>query len=333
MQKLPTFLALLLVTAVSAELEPRDRLIVETLIKLERFDVSGNSKWEGAVNRYAKAVRGTEEHLDIVQKFSVKAECPALLEDILAKPQGPRAANSTKLILTLGSAELLDKALSEADEKQSTALLGLLGFIKHKESARLLEAYLPNAKNAALRKKAANALLQVGDESQKEFARKQLGNSTNPEGIDAKVDIEALSKRKGDPIKGKAAYMKVCFACHKAGNIGIDYGPALTEIGSKLPKSELYLAIIDPNAGISFDYEGWTFQLSNGTSAAGIIQSEDQEEITLRMAGGLRQKLLKKDIKSREKMKTSLMPAGLHLALQEQELIDLIEFLASLKKT
>ena len=32
-------------------------------------------------------------------------------------------------------------------------------------------------------------------------------------------------------------------------------------------------------------------------------------------------------------MKTSLMPAGLHLALQEQELIDLIEFLASLKKT
>ena len=51
------------------------------------------------------------------------------------------------------------------------------------------------------------------------------------------------------------------------------------------------------------------------------------------MAGGLRQKLLKKDIKSREKMKTSLMPAGLHLALQEQELIDLIEFLASLKKT
>ena len=84
MQKLPTFLALLLVTAVSAELEPRDRLIVETLIKLERFDVSGNSKWEGAVNRYAKAVRGTEEHLDIVQKFSVKAECPALLVDILA---------------------------------------------------------------------------------------------------------------------------------------------------------------------------------------------------------------------------------------------------------
>ena len=293
MQKLPTFLALLLVTAVSAELEPRDRLIVETLIKLERFDVSGNSKWEGAVNRYARAVRGTDEHLDIVQKFSVKTECPALLEDILAKPQGARAANSTKLILTLGSAELLDKALSEADEKQSTALLGLLGFIKHKESARLLEAYLQNAKKAALRKKAANALLQVGDESQKEFAG---SNSATAQIL--RVLMPRLTSKPypnaGDPIKGKAAYMKVCFACHKAGNIGIDYGPALTEIGSKLPKSELYLAIIDPNAGISFEYEGWTFQLSNGTSAAGIIQSEDQEGITLRMAGGLRQNCSKR---------------------------------------
>ena len=332
MHKLLPLLALTILPAVAAELQPRDRLIVETLIKLKRFDVSGNPKWEGAVNRYAQAVRGTEEHLDIVQKFSIQSECPALLEGILAKPQGAQAANAAKLLLTLGNTELLGNALAKADEKQATALLGLLGYVQHKEAARLLAAYLPGAKTPALGKAAANALLQVGDDTQKALARKHLGAATPTQNPGAKLDIAALAKRKGDPVKGKDAYKKVCFACHKAGDIGIDYGPALSEIGSKLPKSELYLAIVDPNAGVSFDYEGWTFQLKDGNTAAGIIQSEGDAELTLRMAGGLRQTLAKKDIQSREKMKTSLMPAGLHLALKEQELVDLVEFLASLKK-
>ena len=82
--------------------------------------------------------------------------------------------------------------------------------------------------------------------------RKSLRGSTSatarPEGINAKVDIEAYPNARGSNQR-QGGLHEVCFACHKAGNIGIDYGPALTEIGSKLPKSELYLAIIDPNAG------------------------------------------------------------------------------------
>ena len=332
MHKLLALLAMTIVTATSAELQPRDRLIVETLIKLERFDISGNAKWQGAVLRYAQSVRGTEAHLDIVQKFSLNAECPALLQGILDNPLGAHAANATKLLLTLDCADLLNDALAKSDEIQGTVLLSLLGFVQHKESARILAAYLPDAKTPTLGKAAANALLKVGDDKHKALARAHLGGDTPTQTPSAKLDIAALAKRTGDPIKGKAAYMKVCFACHKAGDIGIDYGPALTEIGSKLPKSELYLAIIDPNAGVSFDYEGWTFQLKDGTTAAGIIQSEGDNELTLRMAGGLRQTLAKKDIQSREKLKTSLMPPGLHLALQQQELVDLIEFLANLKK-
>ena len=44
--------------------------------------------------------------------------------------------------------------------------------------------------------------------------------------------------------------MKACFTCHKSGDIGIDFGPALTEIGDKLAREAMYVSIIDPNEAI-----------------------------------------------------------------------------------
>jgi putative heme-binding domain-containing protein len=323
-------LAITLCVSVSGQLEPRDRIIVETLIKLNKFDVEGNPKWKGAVLRYAESVRGSEEHLDIVRKFTLKEECPALLDNIIQKPTGSNAANATRLLIDLGKEELLAKALRNSS-KQAPEILILLGFTKHKASARILVSYLDSTSNSNLRKSAAKALLQVGNNEQKTLAQKFLGdapsNANNPP-----LDIARLAKKTGDPAKGRVAFQKLCFACHKAGDIGIDFGPALTEIGSKLPKSELYLSILNPNAGVSFDYEGWILHLKDGNQTAGIIQSETDDEIVLRMVGGVRQLLAKKTIKSREKMKTSLMPAGLHLAMKEQELVDLVEFLSGLKK-
>ena len=324
-------LSLLPIFSLSAELQPRDRIIVQTLIKLQRFDVSENEKWKGAVLRYAKSVRGTEEHIDIVSKFKIKEECPALVDAILAKPQGGVATNAAKLLFTLEEGQLLADALTQAQPAKASQLLSLLGFVQHPGSAKVLSSYLEATKYPALQKEAAQALQLVGNEEQKALAQVYLGNPPQP--IPAtKIDIAKLAKLTGNPANGKAVYQKLCFACHVAGEIGIDYGPALTEIGSKLPKIELYTAIIDPNAGVSFDYEGWTFQLQDGTSAAGIIQSETDTSVTLRMPGGLRQALDKTKVKSRIKMPTSLMPPGLHLAMKEQELVDLVEFMASLKK-
>ena len=324
-------LSFLFISKAHSQLQPRDRIIVQTLIKLNRYDVSGNEKWKGAVERYAVSIRGTEAHLDIVSKFKVEKEYPALLKSILEKPQGAQSTNATKLLFNLEADPLIADALNQAKPEQAQNLLGVMGFVQHPTCGKLLETYIQTTKDAGLQQEAAKALSKVGNAKQKEIAQKYL-NSTKPTTTSTTLDIAKLSKRKGNPVKGKIAYQKLCVACHVAEDIGIDYGPALTEIGDKLPKSELYTAIIAPNAGVSFNYEGWTFQMKDGTSTAGIIHSETDSDITLRMPGGLRQTYPKTKIQSREKMKTSLMPPGLHLALQEQELIDLIEYLASLKK-
>jgi len=289
------------------EASPKDRLIVETLTRLERFDVSGNEKWKGAVERYARSLHGKEGYFELVDQFSVKAEASALIQFVQKDPSAEDAAKAVQLLFRLEKKQSIANALAAGPKGKADAIAKLVGFIQTPEAKKLLEEYRATNKPASTIARAAPALLAT------------------PE------DIALLAKRKGDPVMGKAVFQKLCFACHKAGDVGIDFGPGLSEIGSKLPKSELYLAIVKPNAGISFDYEGWVVETKQNGVLAGIV-SESDEKLTVRMIGGVSQKVNKSDVLKREKMKLSLMPEGLHLAMSEEELVDLVEFLAGLKK-
>jgi len=288
------------------EVGPKDRLIVETLTRLKRFDVSGNEKWKGAVERFARSQRGEEGYFELVEQFSVKAETPELLRLAQEDPAGSQAARAVQVVFALGEHEKLSNLLAAGSGKKAEAIVTLIGFVKTPEAEKLLEKYKALSKPASAAGKGAPAILST------------------PE------DIKVLASRAGDARQGRLVFQKFCFACHKAGDLGIDFGPGLSEIGSKLPRSELLLAIVKPNAGISFDYEGWVVETKQGTALAGIL-SEGEKELVVRMAGGASRKIQKKDVAKRTKMEASLMPEGLHLAMSEKELVDLVEFLASLK--
>ena len=114
---------------------------------------------------------------------------------------------------------------------------------------------------------------------------------------------------------------------------GIDFGPKLSEIGTKLGKDALYDAILEPSAGISFGYEGWAFTLKNGDEFLGLLMSETEDELAVKIQGGLVNKYQKREVAQREVQKQSIMPEGLATNLTAQELVDLVEYLASLKKS
>ena len=107
---------------------------------------------------------------------------------------------------------------------------------------------------------------------------------------------------------GHAVYAKICFACHKVNDEGIDFGPALSEIGSKLPKEALYASIIDPNAAISFGFEGWEVKTKKGDTYVGMVAGETDAELSLKTPGGVIVKTPKSEISARKKMDISLMP-------------------------
>ena len=82
-------------------------------------------------------------------------------------------------------------------------------------------------------------------------------------------------------------------------------------------------------------YEGKTIKLKSGDLADGIIVSQTADEVTLKTSTGtaaIQTKYRRSDIADIKDMKTAIMPEGLQTNMTTQEFVDLIEYLASLKK-
>ncbi|MEO8354168.1 MAG: dehydrogenase, partial [Chthoniobacteraceae bacterium] len=105
-----------------------------------------------------------------------------------------------------------------------------------------------------------------------------------------------------------------------------------TEIGTKLPKDQIFDAIINPNTGVTMGFETTQLMLKNGSAGVGVVRSETGEEIVLALPGGVNTTYRKRDIAQRDKLPTSMMPSGLNQALTQEDLVNLVEYLASLKK-
>ena len=144
-----------------------------------------------------------------------------------------------------------------------------------------------------------------------------------------------LLQRKGEPARGAEIYRREtagCIKCHPVRGEGREVGPALSEIGSKLPKEALLEAILDPSSGISFGFEAWQVELKSGDEAYGLKASETSEEIAIKDINGIVTRYKKSEVVRMTQSKISIMPAGLQQSMTTQELVDLIEYLASLKK-
>jgi putative heme-binding domain-containing protein len=73
------------------------------------------------------------------------------------------------------------------------------------------------------------------------------------------------------------------------GNEGYDFGPKLTEIGTKYPKSGLLDNIVHPSDGISFGYETWELKLKDGSTLTGVLASKTETDIDIKFPGGVKQ--------------------------------------------
>lgn len=113
--------------------------------------------------------------------------------------------------------------------------------------------------------------------------------------------VEELVKMKGVPLRGKKVFAQSCQMCHQVNGKGTQFGPDLSEIGSKLPKKGLYEAILQPSAGISYGYPGYILKLKNGSKVSGIISSETEKELILRTMGGYTKQYNKSAVIDRKK--------------------------------
>jgi len=145
--------------------------------------------------------------------------------------------------------------------------------------------------------------------------------------------VADLVSRRGDAQAGRAVFAGTgtCAKCHVVNGEGRAVGPDLSGIGAKLAPVALYESILAPSAAISHGYETWTAVTEDGRSFSGLLVSKTDSGIVIRGAAGVDVSLATADVEELVRQPISLMPADLATALSEQELVDLVAWLATLK--
>ncbi len=134
----------------------------------------------------------------------------------------------------------------------------------------------------------------------------------------------------GDPKNGRLVFGRVCINCHKVGEKGAELGPELTHVRQKLAPVKLLESILEPNAEVDPKYVSTLVVTDDGKSTTGLLVSENDKELVL--YDGKEKKTISLDtIEERVKLKQSSMPEGLASTLSPPELLDVIEYLKSLK--
>ncbi|MEM7386646.1 MAG: c-type cytochrome, partial [Verrucomicrobiota bacterium] len=276
-------------------------------------------------------------------------------------PGKAEGVRSVDLLLRFGKLEELE-ALLHREGSPGNPIVEAVGLSGHRNRFELLEKWLADESlPGSLRAKALKAVGNTGPGAKQllrlaadgkipaelkfaagsvlfaspdpKVAEAAEAHFTRPKTVseEALPPIHELVKMEGTLSSGKMVFGQICIACHQVGDQGLDYGPALTEIGNKLAKEALYTAILDPNEAISFGYEGFTVKTKDGTELSGFIASDTADQLSLKLPGGLKVDIPKGDIQKKTALPISLMPANLQASLTTQQLVDLVAYLASLK--
>lgn len=137
---------------------------------------------------------------------------------------------------------------------------------------------------------------------------------------------------KGRASEGRAVFAQsACAACHKAGDLGRALGPDLSRIGNIRQPRDLLESILFPSATIARDYEMHVVETSDGQTHTGMIKSDNADALVLLDLAGQEKNLPHAQVVASSVMTTSLMPLGLEQTLTEQQLLDLVAWLGSLK--
>ncbi len=316
-----------------------------------------------ALTKLMKEVYGTPEYIELVMRYEPVSENANLKQLAVQKAMDGIGRDAARQLLKQQGGPMAWDVINGPDSEAATNMLMALRRVGNKESIDILKTVaLDDKKSVAMRREATRslggstegadvvvALLKSGDikgdykkaavqgvsNDWRRNVRKQAasfldgGQSAEGKKLPGMNDLLAMN---GDAARGVSVFKNNCSICHQVNGEGMDFGPKLSEIGSKLPKEGQYLAILHPDAGISFGFEGWEVKFKDGSSMTGIVSSKTETDLQMKFPGGVVQNYKMADVISMKQIDSSMMPSGLQESMSTQELVDLVDYLASLKK-
>ncbi len=218
----------------------------------------------------------------------------------------------------------------------------LRSYVGLNNGGKLLAALAADGKlPEALRTEAALTLRShpdrgVRDRAQELFPIKTASGQPLP-------PVGDLIRRDGDAARGQAVFFRApgaganagalaCGACHRVQGQGQWVGPDLSTIGTKGSREELLRSILNPSAAIGYNYRAVTVATTDGRTVTGLPVEDSPDRLVLKDAEGRRVTLRPAEVDERTLSEVSLMPEGLAESMSEQDLVDLLAYLGTLKQ-
>ena len=258
------------------------------------------------------ATKWTPAYANLVWKLTPAGAAPAFRARALATTliETDRLAAVTALgfIPTNEAATaLLDLAQSATGKVQSHAMWWLLNY----KDSRWKEFGL----NAALKSRGLYDPETVTISS-------SLVPVQEPTKLPPVAQIAAL---KGDATRG-GNIGQSCYLCHRIGDKGVDYAPALTGFASRQTTEVVIDSIVNPSNDIAHGYDGTEIVLKDRTTIHGLVLSEGNPLIVESM-GALTQLVPADRVESKKRLGRSLMLSAEQLGLSAQDVADVVAWL------
>ncbi|MDG3006926.1 PVC-type heme-binding CxxCH protein [Paludisphaera mucosa] len=188
-----------------------------------------------------------------------------------------------------------------------------------------------------LKTEATTTLHGLGDPRVREAAASVLPPPATSTGRPLPPLAELL-RREGDPLRGEAVFFRKredafsCGACHRVQGRGQWVGPDLSTVGTKYGKDELLRSVLNPSSAISYNFRSLVLALSDGRVLTGLPVEETPQRLVIKTAQGERIAVAPGDVEERGVSPVSLMPENLASTMTDGELVDLLAYLATLRK-
>ena len=326
------------------------------ILRQATFDVKNpDSQLLNLAKAKAGEISDDRDFLEIIRKYQLKEQKDRLLSLAYQEKDNRMASSAANTFVQLYGLETIEEAMKNADPAKALTAIRKFGVVDSKEMAALLGKIWGNSSiSADLRTAAMEEMKGFNSEAALwEIAKadkipaellpiaqkilmstwnsniRQLATEKYGANQSASYDIPKLLAAKGTVEIGKKLASGYCLNCHKIGNEGIDFGPALSQIGGKLSKEGLIKSIIYPSEGMGFGYETQLVKFKDGKEIRCIVNSKTENDLIVKLVGSGEQTIYKlADIASITQLNESLMPA---FPLSEEELVDLVSYLEGLR--
>ncbi|MCA9180703.1 MAG: c-type cytochrome [Planctomycetales bacterium] len=345
-------------------LSPRDKLVVETILRLKEFKLETNPVAKESVLRYLRAQAGSDQYFELIERFRPAELAEELLQFCLSHAEDSKGARGAAVLVAMGQTEQLQQLAQANDAVQAVAAVRLLGHAAGKDLPRIMVPLIISAEASTEVRSAAIIALGrsiVGQrelltlvsknqlDDQLKFAAANVLLSSSESTIAAEAGkylelpatadrqplptIAELVQRRGSVDAGSQIFRTpgTCINCHKLQTEGREVGPDLSTIGSKLSREAMYVAILDPSSAISHNFETYAALTDEGTVITGLLISQTDDEVTIRTSEGIDKRIDRASIEEMKKQPKSLMPQDLQRLMTVQQLVDLVEYLLTLR--